>query len=125
MTNLRIEAPIVVFDSGLGGLTVVRALAERMPREDLVYLGDTERMPYGTRSQQTVLNYVHACARVLREQRAKLLVIACNTVSALALDALSNELFLPVMGVIIPGARAALAHSPRGRIGVIASQGTV
>jgi glutamate racemase len=125
MTNLRNEAPIGVFDSGLGGLTVARALSERLPHEDLVYLGDTARTPYGTRSPQTVMNYAHACARVLREQRAKLLVIACNTVSALALDSLAGELFLPVLGVVIPGARAALAQSPRGRVGVLASQGTV
>ncbi|HKP55589.1 MAG TPA: glutamate racemase [Polyangiales bacterium] len=125
MTNLRNEAPIGVFDSGLGGLTVVRALAERLPREDLVYLGDTARTPYGTRSPQTVMNYAHACARVLREQRAKLLVIACNTVSALALDSLAGELFLPVLGVVVPGVRAALERSPRGRVGVLATQGTV
>jgi glutamate racemase len=125
MTNLRNEAPIGIFDSGLGGLTVARALSERLPHEDLVYLGDTARTPYGTRSPQTVMNYAHACARVLREQRAKVLVIACNTVSALALDSLAGELFLPVMGVVIPGARAALAQSPRGRVGVLASQGTV
>ena len=124
MTNLRNEAPIGVFDSGLGGLTVVRALRELLPREDLVYLGDTARVPYGTRSPQTVVNYAHACARVLREHRAKLLVIACNTVSALALDALANELFYPVLGTVRPGTRAALSQSPRGRIGVLATPAT-
>lgn len=113
-----------MFDSGLGGLSVVAALAERLPREDFVYVGDTARTPYGTRSAQTVLNYAHACARVLREQRAKMLVVACNTVSALALDSLSHELFYPVFGVIVPGVRAALAKSPRRRIGVIATPGT-
>jgi len=114
-----------VFDSGLGGLTVVTALAERLPREDVIYLGDTARVPYGTRSAQTVANYAHACARLLREQRSKLLVVACNTVSALAIDSLSAELFLPVLGAVLPGARAALAASPRVRVGVIATPGTV
>src|ERR1700759_2475386 len=89
MTNLRNEGPIGVFDSGLAGLTVVRTLIERLPHEDIVYLGDTARVPYGTRGRQTILNYSHACASVLREQRIKLLVTACNTVSAIALDQLS------------------------------------
>ena len=125
MTNLRNEAPIAVFDSGLGGLSVVAALEARLPREDFVYLGDTARVPYGTRSPQTILNYAHACARILREQRAKMLVVACNTVSAVALDRLSHELFYPVFGVILPGVRAALAASPRKRVGVLGTPGTV
>jgi glutamate racemase len=129
VTHLRNEAPIAVFDSGLGGLTVVSALTELLPREDVVYFGDTARVPYGTRSAQTVLNYAHACASVLREQRAKLLVVACNTVSALALDALARELLYPVLGAIEPGAVAALAASEGGqggaRIGVLATPATM
>lgn len=118
-------APIGVFDSGLGGLTVAHAIRARLPRERLVYLGDTARVPYGTRSPKTVLAYARACARKLREHDIKLLVVACNTVSAVALDMLAVELDIPVLGVIEPGARAGVAHSKNGRIGVIATAGTV
>lgn len=129
VTNLRNEAPIAVFDSGLGGLTVVAALAASLPREDVVYFGDTARVPYGTRTAQTVMNYAHACASVLREQRAKLLVVACNTVSAVALDTLRRELLYPILGAIEPGAAAALAASDDDgqgvRIGVLATSATM
>ncbi|HEX7478232.1 MAG TPA: glutamate racemase [Polyangiales bacterium] len=118
-------APIGVFDSGLGGLTVVRAIQSRLPHEDIVYLGDTARVPYGTRSPQTVLNYARACAKKLCEHDIKLLCVACNTVSAVAIEMLSVELDLPVLGVIGPGARAGVAASSRGRVGVIATAGTV
>jgi glutamate racemase len=124
MTNLRNEGPIGVFDSGLGGLTVLRALHERLPHEDFVYIGDTARTPYGTRGKQTILNYAHACARVLREQRVKLLAIACNTLSAVALSSLDGELFFPVIGALRPGAQAALGVSTGKRIGVLASTRT-
>jgi glutamate racemase len=117
------EAPIGVFDSGLGGLTVVRAILERLPNEDLIYLGDTARVPYGTRSEKTVLGYARGCARRLCRHDIKLLVVACNTVSAVALDMLAVELDIPVLGVIGPGARAGAQGS--GRIGVIATPGTV
>ena len=119
------QAPIGVFDSGLGGLTVVRAILERLPAEDLVYLGDTARVPYGTRSPKTVLSYARSCARKLCEHDIKLLVVACNTVSAVALDLLAVELDIPVLGVIEPGARAGVRASASGRIGVIATAGTV
>ncbi len=114
-----------MFDSGLGGLTVVRAIRERLPNEDLVYLGDTARVPYGTRSAKTVLGYARSCARRLCQHEIKLLVVACNTVSAVALDLLAVELDIPVLGVILPGARAGAQSSESGRIGVIATQGTV
>jgi glutamate racemase len=119
------QAPIGVFDSGLGGLTVVRAIRERVPHEDLVYLGDNARVPYGTRSAKTVLCYARGCAAKLREHEIKLLVVACNTVSAVALDLLALELDVPVLGVIGPGARAGVRRSRSGRIGVIATAGTV
>jgi glutamate racemase len=119
------QAPIGVFDSGLGGLTVVRAIRQHLPHEQLVYLGDTARVPYGTRSEKTVLSYARGCARRLREHDIKLLVVACNTVSAVALDLLAVELDIPVLGVIGPGARAGAHASAHGRIGVIATQGTV
>jgi glutamate racemase len=112
-------SPIGVFDSGLGGLTVARAIA------DLVYLGDTARVPYGTRSAETVIRYARSCARKLAEHQPKVLVVACNTVSAVALDMLRVELDIPVIGVIGPGARAGVAASRTGRIGVIATAGTV
>ena len=121
-----------VFDSGLGGLTVVRALLEQNPRERIIYLGDTARVPYGTRSPETVIRYALRCASVLRARQIKGLVVACNTVSAVALDMLRIEFDLPVMGVIEPGARAALRamrererSRPSCPIGVLGTQGTV
>src|SRR5215467_9569467 len=105
------DAPLGVFDSGLGGLTVVRALRERLPAESIVYLGDTARVPYGTRSQDTVVKYALACSKVLIARGVKAIVVACNTVSAVALEVLRVELDLPVLGVIEPGARAAVKAS--------------
>jgi glutamate racemase len=107
MTDSR---PIGVFDSGVGGLTVLRALKEALPQESTVYLGDTARVPYGTRSPQTVITYAVNNARTLvRHDDIKALVVACNTVSAVALQALREALPIPVIGVIEPGAEAALA----------------
>jgi glutamate racemase len=114
-----------VFDSGLGGLTVVRALREVLPGEDIVYLGDTARVPYGTRGPATITRYALACARHLVSRDVKAIVIACNTVSAVAPDRLRVELDLPVLGVIEPGARAAVAATKLGRIGVLATAGTI
>lgn len=119
------QAPIGVFDSGLGGLTVARAIAERLPNERMVYLGDTARVPYGTRSAQTVIRYARNCARVLCQYQIKMLVVACNTVSAVALDMLRVELDMPVLGVIEPGAAASVGATRSGRIGVIATPGTI
>ena len=116
--------PLGIFDSGLGGLTVVRAIREVLPDEQLVYLGDTARVPYGTRSAHTVVRYARACAGQLMEHDIKALVVACNTVSAVALDVLRIELDLPVIGVIGPGARAGVAASEEGRVGVLATHGT-
>jgi glutamate racemase len=114
-----------VFDSGLGGLTVVRALRRKCPAEDIVYLGDTARVPYGTRSPETVIRYALGCARVLLARGVKAIVVACNTVSAVALDMLRIELDLPVLGVIVPGARAAVAASKGATIGVLGTTGTI
>lgn len=119
------DAPLGVFDSGLGGLTVVRALRERCPNEDIIYLGDTARVPYGTRSAETVVRYALGCARVLTSRGVKAIVVACNTVSAVALDMLRVELDLPVLGVILPGARAAVAASGGRAIGVLGTTGTI
>lgn len=119
------DLPIGVFDSGLGGLTVVRQVRRALPREDVLYLGDTARVPYGTRSAATVMRYSRACARALVSRGIKLLVVACNTVSAVALEMLRAELDIPVLGVIEPGARAAVAATVSHRVGVLATAGTV
>jgi glutamate racemase len=118
--------PIGVFDSGMGGLTVMRALVERLPRESFVYLGDTARLPYGSKSADTVRRYAVQCASALMPHRIKLLVVACNTASSTALPALTEALKpIPVLGVIEPGADAAVKAAPSGRIAVIATEGTV
>lgn len=119
------DMPIGVFDSGIGGLTVVRALIAELPHEDLIYLGDTARVPYGTRSASTVIRYARGCASLLSAHELKMLVVACNTVSAVALDMLRVELDIPVIGVIEPGAKAAVEASSSGKIGVIGTKGTV
>lgn len=119
------ELPIGVFDSGLGGLTVARAVREALPCEDILYLGDTARVPYGTRSTRTIMRYARNCARMLAARGIKMLVVACNTVSAVALEMLRVELDLPVLGVIEPGARAAVAASTSHKIGVIGTASTV
>lgn len=105
------DRPIGVFDSGLGGLTVVRELRKALPRESIVYLGDTARVPYGTRSSATVVRYARGCAQLLIERQVKALVIACNTASAVAQEILQAELDVPVIGVVGPGARAAVASA--------------
>ncbi len=127
MTDPR---PIGVFDSGVGGLTVLRALKAALPSESTIYLGDTARVPYGTRSASTVIKYAQNCARTLVAQAdIKLLVVACNTVSAVALEALRAELPIPVVGVIDAGARAARAAAPSAKgasssIAVLGTAGT-
>jgi glutamate racemase len=127
-------APLGVFDSGLGGLTVVRALRARMPTEAIVYLGDTARVPYGTKSADTILKYARSCAAVLMHRGVKALVVACNTASAVGVEMLRAELDLPVVGVIHPGARAAVDIAERlsregnprsGRIGVLGTARTI
>ena len=125
MIRDRVDAPLGVFDSGLGGLTVVRALREALPHEHIVYLGDTARVPYGTRAEATVIRYAMACAKHLVHRGVKAIVVACNTVSAVAPTTLRVELDLPVLGVIEPGARAGVAASRRGRIGVLATAATI
>lgn len=116
---------IGIFDSGVGGLTVARRITELLPEERLVYLGDTARVPYGTKSPATVTRYAVSCARLLMERGIKLLVVACNTASAHALDPLRDLLDIPVVGVVEPGARAAVSRSTRMKIGVIGTQGTI
>lgn len=118
-------APIGVFDSGLGGLTVAHAIMRRLPHESLVYFGDTARVPYGPKSPDTVRRYSREIAAFLLDQGVKALVVACNTATAHALPMLREELDVPVLGVVEPGARAAVRASRSGRIGVIATDGTI
>lgn len=120
------ELPIGVFDSGVGGLTVLSALRSRLPRERFLYLGDTARLPYGTKSEHTVTRYAQQAAQVLVDRGIKLLVIACNTASAVAVDALARHFApLPVIGVVEPGAIAACHGSKTGHIVVLATESTV
>ena len=117
--------PIGVFDSGIGGLTVVRALTHHLPHENIVYFGDTARVPYGSKSPQVVRTYAAEDTEVLLAHNIKLIVVACNTVSAVALDVVQKHSRVPVVGVIVPGAGAAVAASARKRVGVIGTAGTV
>jgi glutamate racemase len=120
------ESPIGVFDSGVGGLTVLKALAAQLPHERFVYLGDTARLPYGTKSAETVARYALQAAEALLEYRVKCLVIACNTASSVGLPAIRERIHnIPVVGVIEPGAEVACAASRSGHIAVIATEGTV
>jgi glutamate racemase len=119
------QKPIGVFDSGIGGLTVVRALSERLPHENIVYFGDTARVPYGSKSEDVVREYAIEDATFLIEQGVKMIVVACNTVSAIALDDLTARFDVPVVGMIRPGARAALEASATRRVGVIGTLATI
>ncbi len=117
--------PIGVFDSGLGGLTVLRALHERLPSEDLIYFGDTARVPYGTKGEKTVAAFARQDAGLLAAQGVKMVVVACNTASAFALDHLREVLDMPVLGVIEPGVATALRRTAGGAVGVIGTSGTI
>src|ERR1700757_2961217 len=117
--------PIGVFDSGIGGLTVVKALRNLLPNENICYLGDTARVPYGPKSSETVQRYAVELAGMLMEKKAKALVVACNTVSSVALPLLTRKFPVPVMGVIEPGARAALQATRNRHIGVIGTRATI
>ena len=119
------EKPIGVFDSGIGGLTVVRAIHRRLPHENIVYFGDTARVPYGPKSPQVVREYAAQDADFLTTHDVKIVVIACNTVSAVALDVVQKRARVPVVGVIQPGADAAVAASKKKRIGVIGTIATI
>jgi glutamate racemase len=119
------SAPIGVFDSGIGGLTVVRELISQMPSEGIVYLGDTARVPYGTRSPETVRRYAREGVRFLFSKGIKFLVVACNTVSAVGLESLSRDIPVPVLGVLEPGAKAAAEKTRSGKVGVIGTSATI
>ena len=119
------ERPIGAFDSGVGGLTVVRAIRELLPAEDILYLGDTARVPYGNKSPETIIRYSREIMNFLRAREVKAVVVACNTASAHALTMLQKEAEVPVIGVIAPGVEAALAATRNQRIGIIGTQGTI
>lgn len=119
------EQPIGVFDSGLGGLTVVRQLQEQLPNESIIYFGDTARVPYGNKGADTIRRFSLQVVSFLEEQGVKLIVIACNTVSSVALELIQDTTGLPVVGVIEPGANAALRLSHSKRIGVIGTSATI
>ena len=118
-------APIGVFDSGVGGLTVAREISRQLPYENIVYFGDTARVPYGSKSQNTIIRFSEQIIRFLRTKQVKAIVIACNTASALALDAVKDEFDLPIIGVVIPGARAAVEATTNGKVGVVGTEATV
>lgn len=119
------QAPIGVFDSGVGGLTVAREIMRQMPNERIIYFGDTARVPYGNKSKETVTRFAKQIARFLQMHHVKTIVVACNTATAYAIEELEAELDIPVIGVVKPGARMAVDVTRNGKIGVIATEGTI
>ncbi len=123
--DVKKTAPIGVFDSGVGGLTVAREIMRNLPKEDIVYFGDTARVPYGSKSKDNIIRYSRQIIHFLQTKGVKAIVIACNTASALALDTVKDEFDIPIIGVVEPGARAALAVTENNKIGVIGTEATV
>ncbi len=119
------NSPIGVFDSGVGGLTVAREIMRQLPNERIVYFGDTARVPYGNKSKETVMKYSRQIVHFLMTQQVKAIVVACNTASAYALDELEHEVDIPIIGVVRPGARAAMEATKNGKIGVIGTEATI
>ncbi len=119
------QSAIGIFDSGVGGLTVAREIMRQLPNENIVYFGDTARVPYGNKSKETVIHYSRQIIRFLQTKNVKAIVVACNTASALALETVSKEVDIPVIGVVIPGARAAAEVTVDKKIGVVATEATI
>jgi len=119
------KRPIGIFDSGLGGLTVMSQVMKELPNEDLVYFGDTARIPYGSKSRGAIIEFSRQISEFLLKKKVKLIVVACNTASSFALDFLKDNLEIPIVGVIEPGAKAAIEATKTGRIGIIGTEGTV
>ena len=119
------NAPIGVFDSGVGGLTVAREIMRQIPNERIVYFGDTARVPYGSKSKETIIKYSRQIIRFLQTEGVKAIVIACNTASAFAIDTMQEEFDIPIVGVVKPGARVAATTTVNGKIGIIATEGTI
>lgn len=124
MQNIK-EAPIGVFDSGVGGLTVAREIMRQIPQERIVYFGDTARVPYGSKSTDTLIRYTRQIIRFLKTRGVKAIVVACNTASAVALEAVKDELDIPIIGVVRPGAKVAVEATKNHRIGIIGTETTV
>lgn len=124
-SGLPSDAPIGVFDSGVGGLTVFREIMRQIPNERIIYFGDTARVPYGSKSRETVTRFSEQIVRFLKTFQVKTIVVACNTASAYALDALEQDCDIPIIGVVKPGAKAAARATQNGRIGVIATEATI
>ena len=124
-SGLLKSAPIGVFDSGVGGLTVVREIMRQIPNERIIYFGDTARVPYGSKSKETVIRYSEQIVRFLQTFQVKTIVVACNTASAYALDTLEKNIEIPIIGVVKPGAMAAAEVTRNGKIGVIATEATI
>ena len=118
-------APIGVFDSGIGGLTVAREIMRQIPNEKIIYFGDTARTPYGSKSKETVTKFSRQIVRFLQTHDVKAIVVACNTASAYALEELEKEIDIPIIGVVKPGTKAALSATKNGKIGVIATEATI
>lgn len=123
--DMKKTAPIGVFDSGVGGLTVAREIMRNLPKEDIVYFGDTARVPYGSKSKDNIIRYSRQIINFLQTKGVKAIVIACNTASALALDTVKDEFDIPIIGVVEPGAKAALQVTENKKIGVIGTEATV
>ncbi len=123
--NVEKSAPVGVFDSGVGGLTVAREIMRQLPNENIVYFGDTARVPYGSKSKDNIIRYSRQIINFLKTKNVKAIVIACNTASALALDVVREEIDIPIIGVVEPGARAALELTQTKKIGVIGTEGTI
>ncbi len=123
--KIRMQKAIGIFDSGIGGLTVLKEIIAKLPEENTIYLGDTARVPYGIRSPETVTRYSFENTRFLLSQEIKMLVVACNTASAVSLDAVKKEFPLPIIGVLEPGARAAVAATKTRKVGVIGTEATI
>ena len=119
------NAPVGVFDSGVGGLTVMREIMRQIPNERIVYFGDTARVPYGSKSKDTITRYSRQIVRFLQAMEVKAIVVACNTASAYALDELEREVDIPIIGVVKPGARVAAQATVNGKLGVIGTEGTI
>lgn len=119
------NAPIGVFDSGVGGLTVVKEIIHKLPFEQIIYFGDTARVPYGSKSKETITAYSRQIIKFLQSKNVKAIVIACNTASALALETVSKEVELPIIDVVKPGAETAANTSKNGKIGIIATEATI
>lgn len=124
-TEALSELPVGVFDSGVGGLTVAKEIMRQIPNEKIIYFGDTARVPYGSKSRETITKYSGQIVRFLQEQQVKAIVVACNTASAYALDEIEKETDIPMIGVVKPGAKVAVESTKNGKIGVIGTEATV